>query len=726
MREIELLAPGGDVDSIKAAIVAGADAVYCGVNKFNARNRASNITFEELNGVLRLAHSHDCKVFLTLNIIITENEIPDLIRLLNKLTNTCIDGVIIQDLGLFYLLSNYFKGLDIHASTQLTTHNEGQIKFLSQLSATRVNLSRELNINEIRSLTSHAHKEGLLSEVFVHGSYCISFSGLCYMSSVQGGNSGNRGRCSQPCRDQYELTPAGKHYPLNLKDNSAWLDLPELSEAGVDSIKIEGRIKKSHYVYTVVEAYRKQLQRIYDGKNLSRDKESLQKTFNRDFSNGFLKGDIGRDMFTDNPRDISTTDHDEFSKIRSKVKGIIDPLSIAKVPLTISVSGQANAPLQVAILGPGSSFVVSSEKELLSHGDLPLSEQELLKRFKAINETAYFIKKLDLDNLQSKLYIPFSELTSIKKQILFILNAKRAHVAPIKLPHLPGPDHRSTPPALSILISSREDLHLCNKTSATVYFQLPDALSNNTAEWLALFKQYSSLIPWFPAVLIGEEYQAALHFLRELQPGKIVTNNTGIAFEANQLGISWMAGPMLNLVNSYSLLSLKENFNCAGAFISNEISRKQIRGIRKPDNFELFFSIYHPIELMISRQCLFQQISGCEKEQMDERCIRTCQKSASMRNLKKETLFIEKGAGNYNRIYNETNYLNTDIQADVPDLFTGFLVDLRDIKTETRVEVDKSQLIQLFENHLQAHPNSAEQLRQVIHPANNKQYQVGI
>ena len=144
-RKIELLAPGGDIDSIKSAILAGADAVYCGLNKFNARNRATNINFEDLPGILRLAHKNNCEVFLCINIIILDSEIPALIKLLNKLVNTNIDGVIVQDLGLFYLLSKYFKSLKIHASTQLTTHNKGQIQLLSVLNARRVNLSRELN-----------------------------------------------------------------------------------------------------------------------------------------------------------------------------------------------------------------------------------------------------------------------------------------------------------------------------------------------------------------------------------------------------------------------------------------------------------------------------------------------------------------------------------------------------------------------------------------------------
>ena len=304
-RNIELLAPGGDIDSIKAAILAGADAVYCGLDKFNARGKAVNISFNDLNGILRLAHKNNCKVFLTLNIIIVQSEIPALFGLLNKLINTSIDGIIVQDLGLLYLLTTYFKNLKIHASTQLTTHNIGQLEFLHKLKVTQVNLSRELNIEEITELTKFAHKKNILTEVFVHGSNCISFSGLCYMSSVHNGSSGNRGRCSQPCRDQYLQTEIGKDFPLNLKDNSAYFDLKEIIDAGVDSIKIEGRIKKFHYVYTVVDAWRKQLESFYAENKLISNNTNLYKVFNRDFSNAFLKGNITKTMFIDNPRDNS-------------------------------------------------------------------------------------------------------------------------------------------------------------------------------------------------------------------------------------------------------------------------------------------------------------------------------------------------------------------------------------------------------------------------------------
>jgi len=505
-RKIELLAPGGDIDSIKAAIVAGADAIYCGMNKFNARDRATNINFEDLNGILNLAHRNNCKIFLTINIIIVESEIKALINLLNKLINTGIDGVIVQDLGLFYLLSKYFKGLKIHASTQLTTHNEGQINFLSKLTATQVNLSRELNINEIKALTLVGHKNNILTEVFVHGSYCISFSGICYMSSVLGGKSGNRGRCSQPCRDRYLTTPEGKNFPLNLKDNSAYFDLKKISDAGVASIKIEGRIKKFDYVYTVVNCWKKQIQSFYNQNILNNDNIDLYKVFNRDFSNSYLKGDINKNMFIDNPLDnsikhlsevnaYSTNNkmvkdqrelYEEKAEITTNVKNKIKQLSIAKTPLTISVSGKLDTPLTVSVKTPDTSFNVLSENNLVNAGTNTLKRHSqnqqrgeakttspgshnlaqkdnkstprclnynvLLKRLKAINNTEYYINNIELENLQSDLFIPFKELTSIRKRILFILTGSKEIIDPIDVPLLKKQSTLQIKPALCINI----------------------------------------------------------------------------------------------------------------------------------------------------------------------------------------------------------------------------------------------------------------------------------
>jgi putative protease len=744
-RKFELLAPGGDVDAVKAAILAGADAVYCGLDKFNARNRASNISFDDLQGILRLAHHNNCQVFLTLNIIIVEHEIPELIGLLNKLVNTSIDGIIVQDLGVFYLLATYFKSLKIHASTQLTTHNEGQIHFLNKLTATRINLSRELNIHEIKALTAVSHQYNISTEVFVHGSYCISFSGICYMSSVHGGNSGNRGRCSQPCRDRYLTTPAGKDYPLNLKDNSAWFDLKELSDARVDSLKIEGRIKKFDYVYTVVNSWKKQIQSFYNLNNPHIENSPLYKVFNRDFSNAFLKGEIHKDLFIDHPRDhsiqhLSTIQphlsgdqlekvqlelYEEKEAIKTETANKIKQLSISKVPLIINISGEYGAPLMVTVKTPDDSFDVFSEINLENKGTEPLNYGMLFKRLKAINDTGYYIELLSLENLGNDVYLPFKVLTAIKKSVLFILNGSKDTVDPVDVPVLKKPDGTRFKPDLSVLISAKKDLYLCNETTAAICFQLPDCFKNECSELADLFIRNPKLIPWFPSVLIGEDYTAAVEFLRQVRPGLIVTNNTGIAYEAYRLGINWIAGPFLNIANSFSLLCLKETLNCSGAFIPNELSRIQLQGIRKPDDFKLYHSIYHPVVLMTSRQCLFHQVTGCEKNKIDDSC-HWCEKSSSITNLKNVTFIIEKTRGNYPTIWNSVNVLNTDVVADVPDLFSDLLIDLRDIETETKLAVSKLSVIKLFENLLNGDSGSKMELEKIIQPTTNDQYKKGI
>jgi len=759
-KEIELLAPGGDVDSIKAAILAGANAVYCGLDRFNARSQAKNIGLKELNGILRLAHKNNCEVFLTLNIIIIEKEIPALIELLNKLAKTSLDGIIIQDLGVFYLISKYFPSLNIHASTQMTTHNEGQVQFLSKLNATRVNLSRELNINEITALTSAAHKHNILTEVFVHGSNCISFSGLCYMSSVTGGNSGNRGQCSQPCRDEYLTTAEGKNFPLNIKDNSAFSDISALAGAGVDSIKIEGRIKKYHYVYTVVETWRKQLQSFYAQQKLTGDNSNLRNVFNRDFSNSFLQGDVSRDIFIDSPRDNSAIHRAEVkfgakvkfgaeakwdknlsiakqelydikTDIITNVQEQIEQLSIEKAPLVISLSGKAGERLNVSVNTPETSFIVLSDSTLVNvdtnkSNSGSIDNELVLKRFKPLNDTEYFIEELNLDGFQSDLFIPYKELTLIKNKILFELNGRKEVVSHVDVPHLEKQGDKKITPSLSLLISSKEDLYLCDETSADIYFQLPNHFKNKLSEYVELFTNNKRLIPWFPAVLIGENYRAAIVLLEKVQPERIVTNNTGIAYAAYEKEISWVAGPYINLVNSFSLLCLKEKFNCDGAFISNEISQSQIKKIKNPDNFKLTYSISHPIVLMTTIACMFHQVSGCKKNIVDDKCIQRCEKSSSITNLKDVSYFIDKEKGGYHTIYNETNFLNTDIVNDIPDIFSSFFIDLRDIKTNTQIDIDKAKIIKLFEEHLSGDSDSINVLKQNIYPSTSTQYRKGI
>ena len=734
-RQFELLAPGGDVDSIKAAIIAGADAVYCGLDRFNARSRAANLSFDELMGVSKLAHENDCKVFLTLNIIILEYEIPALLQLLNRLVNSKIDALIVQDIGLFHLLSKYFKSLVVHASTQTTTHNEGQILFLKKLGVSRVNLCRELSFNEIKSLTAFAHENSVSTEVFIHGSYCIGFSGLCYLSSAYGGNSGNRGRCTQPCRDQFLTTSTGSDFPLNLKDNSAFSDLQLLIEAGVDALKIEGRRKGPTYVQTVVDCWRKQLQRYEQDVPLLDDDPTLYKVFNRGFSNGYLHGKIGKAMFSDTPRDNTIRQaeqeaeqalHREKLAMVDRVQEKIKDLSIAKRPLTINVSGSENTLLKVSISTPKEDFVLFSEALLRRAKQMNIIPNEIKRRFRSLNSGECFIEDIVFDDLQSDVSIAHKELTNIKNRIASILNGSKELIKPVALPALNEQQSSPEKAQLSVLISSKKDLGLCQINLADFYFKLPEGLKEERSEFVRLFKENEQLIPWFPAVLIGDDYSAALTFLEEVRPRLVVTNNTGIAYEAYENGIEWIAGPYLNITNSFSLLAMSEEFNCSGSFVSNELNQKQIKKIRRPDNFKLFYSIYHPLLLMSSRQCFFQQTVGCEKTVVDEQCMPECCKFTSIVSSKGHSLLIDKQKGGYPSINSDGLFLNTDIVSDLPGFFDGFFIDLSDFGPAKNNIQDKAHIVSLFEDLLNGKADAERQIKRVIVRSTNSQYKKGL
>ena len=656
--KFELLAPGGDVESIKAAIAAGADAIYCGLDRFNARNRATNLSMDNLKDVLDLAHQHNCKIFVTLNIMILENEIRSLVRLLNQLVNTDIDGVIIQDLGLGYILKHYFPALDVHASTQMNTHNEGQILFTRQLGVSRVNLSRELNISEIKHLAQFGHQHDVLMEVFVHGSYCIGFSGHCYMSSVKNGASGNRGRCSQPCRDTYQTTDMGVDHPLNMKDNCAFSDLDALAQAGVYSLKVEGRIKKPHYVYTVVDNWRKQIDHYSTTGDLLTDTTELHTVFNRDFSTGYLNDGIGREMLIDNPRDYSAA-------YFVKLEGADSPEAVQRI------------------------------------------KQEV------------YDKKTDIIYTVNE-KIRDLEMSATPKP------SETKRVPHKELPELICSESVAEKPKLSVLISSPADIRLTENSRVDLYYKLPSALAKNLDALVALFNANPQLLPWFPAILIGENYQAAEQFLAQISPRLMVANNTGIAYFASQKSLPWIAGPELNTANSYALLCLKEELGAAGAFISNEIKAQQMRRIVRPDNFRLYHSIYHPITLLTSRQCLFQQATGCRKTRMNKGCLPNCEKATSIINLNGSEYVIDKQRGSYNRMYSNHNFLNTEIIADLPDRFSDVLVDLRDIKTETRMQLNKQQVVDLFEKLLDGRENTTKFIKNAIFPTSNAQYLKGL
>jgi len=299
-KKIELLAPAGNMLAFEAALNAGADAIYLGIDKFSARRGAENFALDELDGVIKQAHLKGVKVYVAFNTLIADEELQTAVESLALISNAGADAVIVQDLGIFDLVKKLIPGLRIHASTQMNTHNLEMVKFLEDKGAKRITLARELSIDEVSKICDASNIE---IETFIHGALCFSYSGQCLLSSMVGNRSGNRGLCPQACRLSYDLivsdegeevwpTP-GKHL-LSTRDLSGIKLIPELANAGIKALKIEGRMKSPEYVATVVRIYRNTIDRYLNNPESftvsDEEVDELREIFSRGFSESYLKG----------------------------------------------------------------------------------------------------------------------------------------------------------------------------------------------------------------------------------------------------------------------------------------------------------------------------------------------------------------------------------------------------------------------------------------------------
>src|SRR6266542_483189 len=293
-RPVELLAPAGGVDAAFAAFHFGADAVYLGLKKFSARAEAENFTLEEVDEITAYAHSLQPRrrVFVTINTLIRQDELAELVEAVAALAEIGVDALIIQDLGVYHLIRRYFPGLELHASTQLAVHNRAGAEALHRLGFQRVVLARELTFEEVHDITGAA---GIETEVFIHGALCYSYSGLCLFSSQTLGRSGNRGKCAYSCRDSYEVTGAPltlrdgspvkrdprTGFPFSMKDLALPDHIPALRATGVSCFKIEGRKKSPLYVATTTDYYRKLLDGTLKADERPLVEADLQTVFSR-------------------------------------------------------------------------------------------------------------------------------------------------------------------------------------------------------------------------------------------------------------------------------------------------------------------------------------------------------------------------------------------------------------------------------------------------------------
>ena len=294
MKKVELLAPAGNMENLKYAVMAGCDAVYLGLKKFGARAFSSNFSDNEFIEAVNYCHLYGVKVYVTLNTIIYDYEVEDFLKTVDFIHKNNVDAVLIQDLGMLDLVRKTYPNLEVHASTQMHIHNLDGVKVLEKLGIKRAVLARETSIDTIKYIKENSNIE---LEVFVHGALCVSYSGECLMSKFIGGRSGNRGECAGACRLSYDVVDCNNNilnknkYPISAKDLNTIYYIDKLIESGVASLKIEGRMKSKEYVYMVVKLYRDTIDNYYKTGKVIVNEEyllKLKKIFNREYTKGFL------------------------------------------------------------------------------------------------------------------------------------------------------------------------------------------------------------------------------------------------------------------------------------------------------------------------------------------------------------------------------------------------------------------------------------------------------
>lgn len=401
---IELLSPAGDLKCFYAAINAGADAVYAGLDRFGARAFAGNLSSDEFIEAIDHAHLFSKKLYLTLNILIKDKEKEEVEKMIDPLYRAGLDGVIVQDTGLISRLKKRYPLLEVHVSTQaFVTGPKGALLY-KKLGASRVVSARELSIEEIKKIRKDA---GIEVECFIHGAMCYSYSGMCLMSSFLGGRSGNRGRCAGPCRQPYG--GKGKEdYILSMKDLCGVESIPDLIEAKVDSLKIEGRMKAPEYVYGVTSLYRKYIDLYYEkntiqNPGLKKDMERLVSIYSRSGLNpGYFNKRNGGEMITRERGSYSTS-----------LPGIERPEALQRSASLRAVFRKGEE--AVLSIRSGDNVTVVRGAVVEEAKNKPMSSDDILKQLKKSGNSGFRFDETEI-TADPDIFIPVSVLNELRRR----------------------------------------------------------------------------------------------------------------------------------------------------------------------------------------------------------------------------------------------------------------------------------------------------------------------
>ncbi len=608
---MELMSPAGSMEGIVAAVRGGADAVYFGTGDFNARRNAKNIDGDELVDAFRYCRLRGVKTYVTMNTLVTDRELSRAKELVGKLSDLGADALIVQDLGMARMVRAVAPDLPIHASTQMTLHNLGGVLAAQKLGFTRVVLSRELPLREIEFICKRSPVE---IEVFVHGALCMCYSGQCFLSSAIGGRSGNRGLCAQPCRMQYSFFGGRPGYPLSLKDASMARHLKQLEEAGVHTLKIEGRMKRPEYTALVTNIYKRAL--LEQREPTKEELEQLQQVFSRDgFTDGYLLGQKGSQMFGTRKEEAGREARALYKQAQTIYQSQPEPPT---VPVELHFCARSGQDMTLAVTdGDGNRYETAGQpaEPAISR---PTTEEEVAASLSKTGGTVFRAEKVHIQ-LEEGLRASSAALNAMRRQCLEGLALVRRQP--------PQRRQGEWQPGLKRLPYSGQagwiySFQSTDQLSGPILGSKPDMI------WLPLHEidghlpMISALMAKglrFAAVLdritFDSQWPAALEQLRRVRESgltDLVITNLGQLPLVEKLDFTLHGDFGLNIMNSQSVKELR-HMGLQSCTLSFEMNLAQIRDMSLGLDSQII--AYGRLPLMITENCITKRHGdGCSRD----------------------------------------------------------------------------------------------------------------
>ena len=599
---MELLSPAGSPESLRAAVQSGAGAVYLGWGDFNARRSAKNFSDEEFADALRYCHERGVRVFLTLNTLLTDRELP---RALETATAACrmgVDSVLVQDWGLFDLLRQALPDLPLHASTQMSLFTSGGCREMAADGCERVVIARECSAADTAEICKNCPAE---VEVFVHEALCMCYSGQCEMSALIGGRSGNRGRCAQPCRLPYGVNePAKKSYPLSLKDSCLADRLGEMAEMGVACLKLEGRMKRPEYVAVITRIYARLLA---EGRRpTAAEKAELEQAFSRSgFTDWYWQGRHGAGMFGTRPENAP-----DPKELFAQAKAAYEKGDQRTVPVRFACTVRAGAPCTLTAETEDGRAVTVTGPVPEAARSRAVTAEELCQRLRKTGGTAYRCKAVTAE-VDEGLSLPASAVNALRRDALAALTDART--APPKRRELPVPpppagDRAAAAPRFTVSVTTAAQLtpQLLALGPARVYVPLEllaafTALPEADTEWCAI-------LPRVWRDRDEAELRRWLDRAKALGVTAVLAGNIGHLSLVRDTGLAVYGDYGLNVFNGRALDYLRKK-GLSSACLSFELRFAQLRDLPKCLPAEAI--VYGRLPLMITENCLIENTGAC-------------------------------------------------------------------------------------------------------------------